>query len=136
MKKFCFAIMSAILLIPSPLSAQEQEDDISIPAAYLAIDQKCINTDVNIYNMCLKEEFMKVLSENFTLEQQQELKKQIADIEAQVAEAEPDYNNPKNADLKDNPVKIKEFNANNMNLIWKRLLIETLNSLEETQSLN
>ena len=136
MKKFCFVIMSAILLMSSPLSAQEQEDDISIPAAYLAIDQKCINTDVNIYNMCLKEEFMKVLSENFTLEQQQELKKQIADIEAQVAEAEPDYNNPKNADLKDNPVKIKEFNTNNMNLIWKRLLIETLNSLEETQSLN
>ena len=60
MKKLYFVIMSAILLMSSPLSAQEQEDDISIPAAYLAIDQKCINTDVNIYNMCLKEEFMKV----------------------------------------------------------------------------
>ena len=63
------------------------------------------------------------------------MKKQLNDIEAQVAEAEPDYDNPKNADLKDNPAKIKEFNANNMNLVWKKLLIETLNSIEESQSL-
>ena len=137
MKKICFAILGAAMIISSPLCAQEQEDEqeIHIPMAYLQIDQKCINNDVNIYNMCIKEEFMKVLAENFTPEQQTELKKQLADIEAQVAEAEPDYDNPENEGLKDNPEKIKEFNAKNMNLIWKRLLVETLNSIEESQEL-
>ncbi len=137
MKKIFLTMIGATMLASSPLCAQEQteEQDIHIPMAYLEIDQKCINTDVNIYNMCLKEEFMKVLAENFTPEQQAELKQQLSDIEAQVAEAEPDYNDPKNEGLKDNPEKIKEFNANNMNLIWKRLLVETLNSVEESQAM-
>lgn len=135
MKKIFMMSLLAFMSATLPLKAQENEEDIHIPMAYIAIDQKCINTDVNIYNMCLKNEFMKVLEENFTPEQQAELKKQLNDIEAQVAEAEPDYDNPKNADLKDNPAKIKEFNANNMNLVWKKLLIETLNSIEESQSL-
>lgn len=137
MKKIYFAVLSLVSLLALPLQAQEKnaEDDIKIPMSYLPIDQKCINTDVNLYNMCLKEALLKVLSENFTPEQQEELKKQINDIETQVAEAEPDFDKPQNKDLKDNPVKIKEFNAQNMNLIWKRLLIETLNSLEENQML-
>lgn len=137
MKKIFLTMIGATMLASSPLCAQEQteEQDIHIPMAYLEIDQKCINTDVNIYNMCLKEEFIKVLTENFTPEQQAELKQQLADIESQVAEAEPDYENPENEGLKDNPEKIKEFNANNMNLIWKRLLVETLNSVEEGQAM-
>lgn len=137
MKKIYLAMIGAAMLISSPLCAQEQEDEqeIHIPMAYLQINQKCENTDINLYNMCLKEEFMKVLAENFTPEQQTELKQQLNDIEAQVAEAEPDYDNPQNEGLKDNPEKIKEFNANNMNLIWKRLLVETLNSIEESQEL-
>ena len=139
MKKLYFAVIGAAMLSAAPLLAQEEQksdEEVRIPMAYLTIDKKCINTDVNLYNMCLKDEFMKILAENFTPEQQAELKQQLDDIEAQVAEAEPDYDKPENKDLKDNPVKIKEFNAQNMNLIWKRLLIETLNSLEETQSLN
>lgn len=134
MKKLslCFFVFS-MLMSPS-LRAQEQNEEIHIPMSYIAIDQKCINTDVNLYNMCLKEEFMNVLSQNFTPEQQAELKQQLNDIEAQVAEAEPDYDNPQNKDLKDNPVKIKEFNAKNMNLIWKRLLVETLNTIENSQA--
>lgn len=138
MKKLGLVLFGSVLFLSSPLAAQEKEEkkeDIHIPMAYLAIDQKCINTDVNLYNMCLKEEFMNVLSENFTPKQQDELKKQLDDIEAQVAEAEPDYENPQNEGLKGNPEKIKEFNAKNMNLIWKKLLVETLNSIEESQTL-
>ncbi len=137
MKKLFFAALFFCCFVSFKGFAQEntEEQEIHIPMAYLAIDQKCINTDVNIYNMCLKEEFIKILAENFTPEQQEELKKQLDDIEAEVAEAEPDFENPQNKDLKDNPVKIREFNAKNMNLIWKKLLVDTLNSLEESQAL-
>lgn len=137
MKWFSIALF-VFTITSSPLLAQEKNDDedIHIPMAYIAIDQKCINADINAYNACLKDEFMKVLEENFTPEQQAILKQQLADIEAQVAEAEPDFDNPANEGLKDNPEKIKEFNIHNMNLIWKRLLVETLNSLEESQSIN
>lgn len=136
MKKIFWMSLMTVIFSSSILWAQEKSDDVRIPVLYLDIDQKCINTDVNIYNMCLKEEFMKILSENFTPEQQVELKKQLDNIEAEVADAEPDYTNPLNHNLKDNPVKIKEFNAQNMNLIWKRLLVDTINSLEDSQSFN
>ena len=60
MKKIFMMSLLAFMSATLPLKAQENEEDIHIPMAYIAIDQKCINTDVNIYNMCLKNEFMKV----------------------------------------------------------------------------
>ena len=125
----------AFSFLSFPLAAADTEgEDIHIPMKYLEIDKDCNNTDVNLYNICLKEAFLNIISQNFTPEQQKDLRAQLDNIEAQVAEAEPDFNNPQNADLKDNPVKIKEFNAQNMNLIWKRLLVETINGLEQAQN--
>lgn len=137
MKKICLLMVGATILLSSPLCAQEaeEEQDIHIPMAYLSINQKCENADINLYNICLKEEFLNILSQNFTPEQRTELMKQVNDLETEIAEAEPDFDNPNNEGLKDNPSKIKEFNAQNMNLIWKRLLVDTLNSLEETQAM-
>lgn len=132
MKKIFYLALFSALLWQTNLQAQEPNtDEIKIPMEYLNIDQKCFNTDINLYNICLKEAFLNIIEQNFTSEQQVELKNQIADIETQVAEAEPDYDNPVNQGLKDNPAKIKEFNAKNMNLIWKKLLVDTINSLND-----
>lgn len=136
MPKIFYLALIAGLLCSNNLRAQENQEnneEIRIPMAYLSIDQKCINNDINLYNICLKDSFLNILKENFTEEQQKELMQSVNEIEKQIAEAEPDYDDPKNADLKDNPSKIKEYNAHNMNLIWKKLLVDTLNNLENAE---
>lgn len=127
------ATAAALILCSSAVRAdeiQDAADEAHIPLQYLEINQKCENNDIYNYNACLKLALFNIVDNSFTDEQIKDLKGQLDGIEKQVDTAELDYNDPKVKEIENNPAKIKEFRAQNMNLIWKRLIIETLNSLK------
>lgn len=127
------ATAAALILCSSAVRAdeiQDAADEAHIPLQYLEINQKCENNDIYNYNACLKSALFNIVDNSFTDEQIKDLKGQLDGIEKQVDTAELDYNDPKVKEIENNPAKIKEFRAQNMNLIWKRLIIETLNSLK------
>ena len=127
------ATAAALILCSSAVCADEIQDaanEAHIPLQYLEINQKCENNDIYNYNACLKSALFNIVDNSFTDEQIKDLKGQLDGIEKQVDTAELDYNDPKVKEIENNPAKIKEFRAQNMNLIWKRLIIETLNSLK------
>lgn len=127
------ATAAALILCSSAVRAdeiQDAADEAHIPLQYLEINQKCENNDIYNYNACLKSALFNIVDNSFTDEQIKDLKGQLDGIEKQVDMAELDYNDPKVKEIENNPAKIKEFRAQNMNLIWKRLIIETLNSLK------
>ncbi len=133
MKKLLMATAAALILCSSAVRAdeiQDAADEAHIPLKYLEINQNCENNDIYKYNDCLKTALFKIVDESFTEEQIKDLKGQLDGIEQQVDTAELDYNDPKVKEIENDPAKIKEFRAQNMNLIWKRLIIETLNSLK------
>lgn len=125
-------LIAACLAFATTVHAEkltETADVIQIPEQYLEIDKGCQNADIYKYNTCLKEALFKIMSETLTEEQIKDLKSQIAGIEQEVNTAELDYNNPQAKAAEGNESKINELRAESMNLIWKRILIETLNSL-------
>lgn len=132
MKKLLTTAAAALFICTASAHADEASSgEEQIPMKYLEINQKCENSDIEKYNLCLKDALLEIMNGSFTDEQIEDLKKQLDGIEKQVAEAEPDYSNPLVKEIEGNEAKIKEFRAENMNLIWKRLLIETLNSLKK-----
>lgn len=134
MKKLLFSTAFAVMFFVNTASAnkiQDAADEAQIPMQYLEINQKCENNKIENYNLCLKDALLKIINKSFTAEQIQNLNLQLAGIEKQVAEAELDENDPTVQALENDPERIKEFRAQNMNLIWKRLLIETINSLKK-----
>ncbi len=125
-------ITAAFMLAAISAQAEKPEetpDNIQTPEQYLEIDKGCQNSDIYQYNSCLKEALFKIMSATLTEEQIDDLKSQLAGIEQEVDTAEPDYDNPQVKTAEGNESKIKEMRAESMNLIWKRILIETLNSL-------
>lgn len=131
MKKMLMMTIAATILTATATLAQNTTTDTQIPMQYLEINQKCETKEINQYNDCLKKALMDIMSTNFTEDQLKDLNAQLDSIEKQVADAELDYENPKVKAIEGNEEKIKEFRAENMNLIWKRLLIETINSLNK-----
>lgn len=134
MKKLLFSTAFAVMFCVNAASADEVQDaadEAQIPMQYLEINQKCENNNIEKYNLCLKEALLKIINASFTEVQIQNLNLQLTGIEKQVAEAELDENDPKVQALENDPERIKEFRAQNMNLIWKRLLIEMINSLKK-----
>lgn len=132
MKKLPMITTALIMLAAASARAEkltETADGIQIPEQYLEIDKNCQNSDIYRYNSCLKESLFKIMSDTLTEKQIEDLKSQLASIEQEVDTAELDYENPQAKAAEGNENKIKKLRAESMNLIWKRILIETLNSL-------
>lgn len=130
-------ITAALILAAAPSFAEkltETADDIQIPEQYIEIDAKCQNSDIYRYNSCLKEALFKIMADTLTEEQIADLKSQLNDIEKEVDTAEFDYDQPQAKAAKGDEKKIKQLRAESMNLIWKRILVETLNSLNAVTS--
>lgn len=136
MKKLTI-LTAALILAASPSYAEkltETADDIQIPEQYIEIDTKCRNPDIYRYNSCLKDALFKIMDDTLTEEQVADLKSQLNNIEQEVDTAELDYDTPQAKAVEGDENKIKQFRAESMNLILKRILVETLNSLNAITS--
>ena len=74
------------------------------------------------------------MDDTLTEEQVADLKSQLNNIEQEVDTAELDYDTPQAKAVEGDENKIKQFRAESMNLILKRILVETLNSLNAITS--
>lgn len=105
----------------------------SLPQQYTDIIKKCDISETSAGNKCLKKALLEVIGQSFSSEQKAYLSKQLELIEKQVAGAELDEGNPEMKNIIGNPEKTKEYKAQTLNLILKKLLFDTLSMLDENK---
>ena len=129
--------MKKILLTLSFLSIfasfQVWAAEDGLPQQYTNIIKKCDTQDTAAGNKCLKDALLEVIGQSFSAEQKAYLGEQLDIIEKQVADAELNEENPEMKNIIGNPEKTKEYKAQTLNLILKKLLFDTLSMLDENK---
>lgn len=129
MKKFLITL-AFLPLIAYPAWA----DDTIAPPHYMETVMKCNGGDVFKDNECLKTELLDIIGKSFKPEQKAYLAEQLNEIEKTVDKSQLNSKNKEIQALGNDPEKIKKEKAENLNLIWKKLILDTLKMVNENRA--
>ncbi len=129
MKKTLLTLSFLSIFVSFQVCAAENE----LPQQYTNIIKKCDTSDMAAGNKCLKDALLEIIGKSFSAEQKAYLGEQLNLIEKQVADAELNEDNPEMKNIIGNEEKTKEYKAQTLNLILKKLLFDTLSMLDENK---
>lgn len=132
MKKI-LAVFSFLVMTTSSVWAV---NDNSAPPQYMEIVMKCNDVDIFKNNKCLKDELLNIIGKSFKPEQKIDLSSQLDEIEKTIDKSQLNDKNPEIKALGNDPEKIKNEKAQNLNLIWKKLILDTLKMLDESRAVS